>query len=752
MRKILFSLVLAFTMLSASAQDLSTSVDRQLIVAPVKGQEALFQSFIEFNNLKIVKEYDQLGWYLVEVPEISLAIEIQNSLKKQDYIKDVYRDEVMDYSRDYIPNDTEFNQCWHLSQSTDKDIDAPEAWDILPQDNPWVSVAMFDGGLDLLHPDLAGNIDSPYNAVNGSSSIPYVNAYDNHGTACSGTIAAVTNNNLGVSSVGNNRVKVMPVNIMSAVYSGGSFSTTASIQIAAVNAAIANPNCVAIAMSYGGSNYSAALDAAFQLARTAGHGGKGMMVFASSGNGYSGTAAQYPANYSAVWGVGATTNQDLKASFSNYGQICDISAPGASIRTTDRIGIDGYNTSNYTSISGTSFSCPITAAAAAVIAYKNWELTDDEILQILSMSCDKIGTSITGGYIYSNNPAWPYSTRCNELGYGRINLFNAITITPNPGGTPPPPPSPKHNFTINELTVNPIIVNIADSVSITYNAVTSQPTLDTVTTFVQARYSANSTWGDADDIVIGNDTVVLGGGISTVPLSKTYTVTGLAGTRYILVKANYDGTYIEDMPTDNISTKAFTVNDPSFIGTDAGVELVMPSTNPFSTSSQIINVKWKVTNLGTTPITQIVYYRKWLICNAPIYVPCVSNVTWSGNLLPGQSTFLPGPNSYISLNLCNNSNNCAVPVGTTNTYQLGIVSVNGFSGDGNTFNNKVDLTITRTATNETVYNEVMEIPTYDFYTVTGVKVNISEFEDLPSGLYIVKETYKDKFVTYKIYK
>jgi subtilisin family serine protease len=182
--------------------------------------------------------------------------------------------------RDYVPNDTQFIYSWHLKQSNDIDIDADEAWDLVPSTNPTVTVAMFDGGLDLTHPDLIGNTESPFNAVNGTTSIPYVNADDKHGTACSGTIAAVTNNGIGVSSVGNNKVKVMPVNIMSQVFAGGSFSTSDVIQINAVNASMANPTCVAIAMSYGGSSYSSALDAAFNAARTTARGGKGMIVVA----------------------------------------------------------------------------------------------------------------------------------------------------------------------------------------------------------------------------------------------------------------------------------------------------------------------------------------------------------------------------------------------------------------------------------------------------------------------------------------
>ena len=743
-----------------SGQNLTLDVDKQYMLTPEKGiSKNLVDAFFEFYDIPVIQYFDKLNTYVVKVEDVQgfmAACEISR------YFAIIEKDREETVKMDYIPTDPEFVSCWHLRQSTDKDIDADEAWDLLPTGNQWVSVAMFDGGLDLTHPDLAGNTDSPFNAVNGTSSVPYVNAEDKHGTACSGTIAAVTNNDVGVASVGNNKVKVMPVNIMSQVYAGGSFSTTSSIQVAAVNAAIANPNCVAIAMSYGGSSYSATLENAFLTARSSGRGGKGMMIFASSGNGYSGTAAQYPANYNGVWGVGATTSTDVKASFSNFGQICDISAPGASIRTTDRVGADGYNTTDYTSISGTSFSCPITAAASAVIAYKNWELTDDEILQILSSTCEKVG-----GYVYANDPAWPYSTRSNELGYGRINLKNAVIATPGPGTPPPPPPTPVHNFFAEGLTVNPSVINIGDAISVNFNVKTTEPSLDTVLVTTQYRYSVNTTWGDADDIIIGTTTSQLGGGVSTETESFTYNVGGNAGSRYILVKVNFDGSVSESNQTDNVTSKVFTVNDPAFFGTDVKVELFMPSSNPITTSAQILNTKWKITNLGSTTITSITYIRRWVNCpnsnsNAG---GCVQTISWTGTLLPGQVSYLPGANSYISVNLCLNSNNCAVPVGTTNTYRLDIVSVNGLQGDGNSSNNRVDLVVNRISTNDEdiIDHEVIidnpietieeEMPiSFEFYTITGMLLDINRFDELPAGVYIAKENYKDHSLTYKLIK
>jgi hypothetical protein len=696
MKKIvlLLSFCLSF-ILGYSQYDLSKNIDRQVMVVPQKGMESQTQAFIQRSNAQIVANFEQLGWYVVLLPENLTQDSFVRSSKDLPFIKEVYKDQKVEMKLDYIPNDVEFNQCWHLRQTSDKDIDADEAWDLVPANNPTVSVAMFDGGLDLTIPDLAANTTNPFNAVNSTTNIPYVNAEDKHGTTCSGTIAAVTNNGIGVSSVGNNKVKVMPVNIMSQVFAGGSFSTSDVIQINGVNAAMANPTCVAIAMSYGGSSYSSALDAAFQAARTTARGGKGMVVVASSGNGYSGTAAQYPANYSGVWGIGATSTTDLRASFSNFGQICDISAPGTQIRTTDRIGAAGYGTGDYTSISGTSFSCPIFATSAAFVFYKNWELTDDQVLQILSQTAEKVG-----GYTYSNNPTWPLSTRSNELGYGRINLKDAINATPNPGGTPPPPPTLVHNFVINTLTVNPTPVSAGGTINISCTVATQNPTYSSVNVMTQYRVSINTTWGDGDDIIVGTTSGNLGGGVTTDIETLTYNVGTSTGTRYLLARVNYMGTVSETNSNDNTSTSTFVINQVTQTGTDALSYFAVPLTPSITTNLQSQSFRWGIKNNGTTTITSLGYRRGWVNCPpsaGPWATPCVQTFTWTGTILPGQTVFLPSSTGWTSVNLCFSSTSCAIPLGGTNTYFFEILTVNGVP-DSNVSNNYSQCVVTRTAT------------------------------------------------------
>lgn len=724
MKKIILSLIFVFSFIFGHGQyDLSKNVDRQIIVVPKKGMELQAKNHFNQGDTKVVVEFDQLGWYVVLIPNGENQDEFINRNKSLSFVQNLYKDETREMQLDYIPNDVEFSQCWHLRQTSDADIDADEAWDLVPANNPLVSVAMFDGGLDLTIPDLAANVTNPFNAVNSTTSIPYVNADDKHGTTCSGTIAAVTNNGIGVSSVGNNKVKVMPVNIMSAVFAGGSFQTSDVIQINAVNAAMNNPTCVAIAMSYGGSSYSASLEAAFNAARTTARGGKGMVVVASSGNGASGTANQYPAQYSAVWGIGATSQSDVRASFSNFGQICDISAPGVGIRTTDRLGTAGYNTGDYTSINGTSFSCPITAAAAAFVFYKNWELTDDQVLQILAQSAEKVG-----GYSYTNNPAWPYSTRSNELGYGRINLKDAINLTPNPGGVlPPDPPAQIHNFVINTLTVTPASVLVGSNITINATIATQNPTYPAVNVMTQHRLSTNTTWGDADDIVIGTTSGTLGGGVATDVETITYNVGNIVGVRNILSRVNYMGSVSETNLNDNTRQASFTVTEPVVTGGDLSVALTIPSTPTatISATQSTITFQWKVTNTGTVPITTFTWDRMWLnIPEGPRTWPVPPTATtpgsWQGPLLPGQWIYLPGGGlptnrtgvSYLSSSVCFSTATCALPLGSTNTFRLRILTVNGGAGDENLANNQVECTVTRLATavnNDGVITDTPEV-------------------------------------------
>jgi hypothetical protein len=755
MKKILLTLFCALSSLMSFAQ--LENVERQLIVVPNKGQESEMIEFVNSSGSTIVQRYEQLNWYLIQIPSAFTQESFQGVLKSKPFCQNVYKDEVMEYNRDYVPSDPNFNLAWHLKQSSDKDIDADEAWDLVSNNGGYTTVAVFDGGFDPSHEDFTTGWNNIFNAV---TNLPFngafVNSFDRHGIACAGTISAVTNNGIGVAGVGNNLVQVMPVNIMASVSSGGSFSTSASIQINGINAAMSNPTCVAISMSYSGSSFSQALSDAFTMARTTARDGKGILCFASSGNGYSGTATNYPAWYSSVWGVGATNSSDLKSGFSNFGQICDISAPGSSIITTDRVGSDGYSTtSNYATVSGTSFSCPITAGCAALVAYRNSSLTADQIMALLAQSCEKVG-----GYTYSNDPNFPYSTRSNELGYGRVNIKNAILLTEDNGGGTPPPIT-NHDLMISNLSVSPQSGFYGSNITISCTQMTMMPNLSSVNSVLEYRYSSNTTWGDSDDIVIGTDTTTLGGGILSGIENITFVVPSIPGTKYILVKANSNNAIVETTYANNTSQVSFSPIDPNVALSDLSLELVQPTSSFLLTATQVaINFRWRVTNTGTTTVTSFNWERRWVNCTSTGFnFQCVSTSSWTGTLLPGQSVVLPSSNGFISVNTCpqlmgTGSSVCFVPAGGSNIYRTSILNVNGSSsGDYNLSNNVVDCNLSRLNASEEGLNISSVDPTYiEIYTVTGMLLDKAKWEELPSGIYLIKEVYPDETRVVKKFK
>ena len=70
----------------------------------------------------------------------------------------------------------------------------------------------------------------------------------------------------------------------------------------------------------------------------------------------------YPAGYhSSVMGVASTNNQDIRSSFSNYGNtLVTVAAPGEGVVTL-------YPGNNYAEGWGTSFSAPLVAGGAALL-------------------------------------------------------------------------------------------------------------------------------------------------------------------------------------------------------------------------------------------------------------------------------------------------------------------------------------------------------------------------------------------------
>ena len=116
---------------------------------------------------------------------------------------------------------------------------------------------------------------------------------------------------------------------------------------------------------------------------------------------------RYPASNPNTISVGATDQDDKRASFSNYGSDLFISAPGEDIYSTSK-------GSNYGNKDGTSFSSPQVSAVIALLKQIKPSISNTEVKEVLKLSADKVG-----GYTYVNG-------RSDELGFGRLNAFKAI--------------------------------------------------------------------------------------------------------------------------------------------------------------------------------------------------------------------------------------------------------------------------------------------------------------------------------------
>ena len=340
-----------------------------------------------------------------------------------------------------VPNDFFFREQWALHNTgqlfycipwidgqqlcfyvgtPDADIDAPEAWAISTGSSA-VKVAVIDTGIDYTHPDLAANYEGGYDFVT-----PDADPMDDHGhgTHVSGTIAAAMNNLTGSPAEAEGAVGIAPQSRVLAYKvcdANGGCSDFAIQQ--AIARAIADGAKV-INMSLGGADVSQSLDAAVQDAWTA-----GLVVVAGAGNDGS-TGLFYPAAYDNVVSVGASDEDDLRASFSNYGSWVDIAAPGNVILSTYpmagcSVSTTPGDTGCYAYNSGTSMATPHVAGAAALVWSRGDIGTASQVVDALLSSADGAGAGTV------RLDSWTI--------HGRLNLYGAMTYL---GGPPPPPNNP----------------------------------------------------------------------------------------------------------------------------------------------------------------------------------------------------------------------------------------------------------------------------------------------------------------------
>jgi subtilisin family serine protease len=313
-----------------------------------------------------------------------------------------------------IPNDPKYldGTLYGLNK-----ISTPAAWDIRTSADP-VIVAVIDTGARYTHEDLAANmwvnpcVSCPVNGVVYTNDIYGINAINNtgdpwddnfHGTHVAGTIGAVGNNGLGVAGVAWN-VRIMALKFLDS--SGTGYTSDA---IKCINYAIAKGAKI-MNNSWGGGGYNSALRDAIAASSTA-----DLVFVAAAGNNSTDTDATpfYPADYNVdnIVSVAATDQNDLLASFSNYGlTTVDLAAPGVSVYSCNNATDNAYRYA-----SGTSMATPHVSGAAALVRAQFPSLAySDVIYRILGTTDPVIGLAT------------------KTVSSGRLNVFNALTQQPRP--------------------------------------------------------------------------------------------------------------------------------------------------------------------------------------------------------------------------------------------------------------------------------------------------------------------------------
>ncbi|HEX5569490.1 MAG TPA: S8 family peptidase [Streptomyces sp.] len=236
---------------------------------------------------------------------------------------------------------TQTNAPWGLDRIDQADRPLNGTYTYPDSAGSGVSIYVIDTGVRISHNDFGGRAVNGYDAVDND----YVAQDGNgHGTHVASTAAG---NTYGVAK----KARIVAVRVLNNSGSG----TTAGV-IAGVDWVTQNATKPAVAnMSLGGSA-STALDNA-----VANSIASGVTYAVAAGNSSANASSFSPARVPSAITVGATTSTDARASYSNYGSILDLFAPGSSITAAWHTTDTATNT-----ISGTSMASPHVAGAAAV--------------------------------------------------------------------------------------------------------------------------------------------------------------------------------------------------------------------------------------------------------------------------------------------------------------------------------------------------------------------------------------------------
>lgn len=337
----------------------------RLLVIPKAGvSDTLLNRSFRKHGMRSRRRLEKLNAHIYELPDGVDEAEVKKELEYDPFIKSVEFDEL-------VPPDEidPLIDSWAV-----KDIEANRVWNELGTTGKGIDVAICDTGINTNHPLLKERVKSQFNVVSNTAD-PSKNADTyGHGTKVAGAALNIA------PEINLHAIKISEASNGYAYYS----------DMAKAIKRAGDQRCNVANISYTAISPTIAL--ATKKARD-----QGCFITISAGN--TGNDPKLPSDPNAVV-VAATNSNGTPASFSSYGSHVDISAPGASIRTTSGTG--------YANASGTSFAAPTVAGVAALVMEANKELSVYDVENIIL------------------NTATPLPGNPTGYGIGKVNAYGSV--------------------------------------------------------------------------------------------------------------------------------------------------------------------------------------------------------------------------------------------------------------------------------------------------------------------------------------
>jgi subtilisin family serine protease len=310
-------------------------IERIISYDPAASEQAV-QDMLAALHATEISRIPQLGSMKVLMPEllVSVAQTMAESNSAPAGLSGL--EENVMYELFFTPNDPAFNNGtnqWALTDYTGSTY-TMYAWDIAKQDGAGVLVAVLDTGVDLQHPDLAGQIDTArdWDFINDDNNAdddhdPSV-GIGGHGTHVAGIIAAKTNNALYMAGIAY-RAKILPVKVCTANTGCPTYEIAAGIVYAV------DQGAKIINLSLGAPTISTTIRGAVEYALA-----RNVTVVAAAGNAGT-TVLQYPASYPGVISVASHDINGVIVSNSSHNTSVTISAPGYAVYSLARVDFIG---------------------------------------------------------------------------------------------------------------------------------------------------------------------------------------------------------------------------------------------------------------------------------------------------------------------------------------------------------------------------------------------------------------------------